>query len=65
MLAVGLTPFAWAFMVLSIGAVTFLVVWCFYRILTSRSEFGGLEPDTGATGGEAAEASGTGGDGGA
>ena len=36
----GLTPFAWAFMLLSMGAVSWLAFWCFYRILTSGSSYG-------------------------
>ena len=37
----GLTPFAWTFMLVSMISVTLLVGWCFYRILTSKGEFGG------------------------
>ena len=29
----ALTPVAWIFMLVSMGAVTFLTVYCFYRIL--------------------------------
>ena len=31
----GLTPFAWIFMLSSMGAVTALAVYCYYRILTT------------------------------
>jgi hypothetical protein len=30
----GLTTFAAVFMFVSMGSVTFLMVWCFYRIMT-------------------------------
>lgn len=29
----GLTPFAWVFMLFSMGSVTALAVYCFYRVL--------------------------------
>ena len=37
----GLTAFAWTFMLVSMISVTLLVVWCYYRILTSKGDFGG------------------------
>lgn len=40
----GLTPFAWAFMLLSMGAVTYLMFWCFYRILKSPGSESQPEP---------------------
>lgn len=30
-----MTPLAWAFMLLSIGAVVSLLAWCFYKVLTA------------------------------
>ncbi len=30
----GLTPFALAFMLVSMGSVTLLMTWCFWRILS-------------------------------
>ncbi len=47
----GLTPFAWIFMLTSMISVTVLVVWCFFRILTSDGDFGGGDSD--AAGGRA------------
>ncbi len=38
----GLDPFAVTFMLVSMGAVTALMVWCFARILRGRSHF---DPD--------------------
>jgi len=38
----GLGPFAWVFMLGSMGAVTTLTVWCFTRVLTTRDHF---DPD--------------------
>ncbi|CAN5747243.1 hypothetical protein BH23GEM6_BH23GEM6_12570 [soil metagenome] len=38
----GLGPFAWVFMLGSMGAVTTLAVWCFTRVLTTRKHF---DPD--------------------
>ena len=38
----GLTPFATIFMLLSMGAVTSLAAWCFYRVLTDKRHF---DPD--------------------
>lgn len=29
----GLTPFAWVFMLFSMGSVTVLAIYCFYRVL--------------------------------
>jgi hypothetical protein len=40
--APGIGAGALAFMVLSMGAVTALTVWCFYRVLTTRRHF---DPD--------------------
>lgn len=43
----ALTPFAWAFMLISMGAVTALTAYCFYRILTGGGIVGrdaGPEP---------------------
>lgn len=37
----ALTPFAWIFMLLSMGAVTLLTVYCFYRILSGGGVSGG------------------------
>lgn len=31
----GLTTFAWIFMIVSMGSVTVLTAYCFYRILTT------------------------------
>jgi hypothetical protein len=30
-----MTPLGWAFLVVSVGFVVTLVVWCFYRVLTA------------------------------
>jgi hypothetical protein len=38
----GLGPYALAFMVISMSAVTLLTVWCFWRILGGRQHF---DPD--------------------
>jgi hypothetical protein len=38
----GIGPGALAFMLLSMGAVTALTAWCFYRVLTTRRHF---DPD--------------------
>lgn len=38
----GLTAFSWSFMLVSIGAVTALTVWCFARILRRKEHF---DPD--------------------
>ncbi len=38
----GLGPFAWVFMLVSMGAVTTLTAWCFYRVLSTRDHF---DPD--------------------
>jgi hypothetical protein len=38
----GLGPFAWVFMLGSIGAVTTLTAWCFYRVLSTKDHF---DPD--------------------
>jgi hypothetical protein len=40
--AAGLGPFSWLFMILSIGTVTTLTAWCFYRVLSTRTHF---DPD--------------------
>lgn len=40
--AEGLSPFALFFMLLSMGAVTALAVWCFARILRTQKHF---DPD--------------------
>lgn len=45
----GLTPFAWIFMIASMGAVTGLAIFCFYRIMTTPSG-PGAGGDVGATG---------------
>lgn len=37
----ALTPFALVFMVVSMGAVTILTVYCFWRILTEPGAAGG------------------------
>jgi hypothetical protein len=39
----GLTPFALAFMLLSMGSVTTLMLWCFYRIFRSPQSYS--DPD--------------------
>lgn len=39
---VELDAFSWIMMIVSMGSVTLLTVWCFYRILTSREHF---DPD--------------------
>lgn len=38
----GLDAFAWAFMLISMGAVTLLAAWCFWRILRGKEHF---DPD--------------------
>jgi hypothetical protein len=38
----GLGPYALAFMLISMGAVTLLTTWCFWRILGGRQHF---DPD--------------------
>jgi len=38
----GLSPFATAFMLASMGAVTLLTTWCFWRILSNKQHF---DPD--------------------
>lgn len=45
----GLTTFAAVFMFVSMGSVTILMVWCFYRILTDPGK-GGPSGDGAATG---------------
>lgn len=40
--AAGMDPFAWVFMLASMGAVTVLTVWCFARVLTTKAHF---DPD--------------------
>jgi hypothetical protein len=40
--AAGMGPFAWVFMLSSMGAVTLLTAWCFLRVLTTRKHF---DPD--------------------
>ncbi len=45
----GLTTFAWIFMLTSMISITVLVVWCYYRILTSDRDFG-LEAEQGTEG---------------
>jgi len=40
--AEGIGPFALLFMIASMGAVTTLAAWCFWRILSTRSHF---DPD--------------------
>lgn len=55
----ALTTFAWVFMLVSMGAVTFLTVYCFYRILrdpgvaSQPSTPPPAGPGTGAPGGHA------------
>lgn len=46
----GLTPFALVFMLVSMGTVTALMVYCFYRILTGGGTVteGGANPPEGA-----------------
>jgi len=39
---VELDTFSWIMMLVSMGSVTLLTVWCFYRILTGRRHF---DPD--------------------
>lgn len=39
---VELDAFSWTLMLVSMGSVTLLTVWCFYRILTGRQHF---DPD--------------------
>lgn len=49
----GISPFAWAFMLVSMTAVTVLVAWTFYRILKAGSDSGGGAGSApGAGGGE-------------
>jgi hypothetical protein len=38
----GIGPYALVFMLTSMGAVTMLTVWCFWRILSTRRHF---DPD--------------------
>jgi hypothetical protein len=38
----GIGPFALVFMIVSMGAVTALAAWCFWRILATRRHF---DPD--------------------
>ncbi len=55
----AITPFAWFFMLISMGAVTTLTTYCFYRILTGRGIAGrdaGPEPAAGAGSGPGSEA---------
>lgn len=40
----SLTPFGWAFMVLSISSVVGLCSWCYYRVLTTPSPQNTTEP---------------------
>ena len=40
----GLTPFALAFMIVSMSAVTALAGWCMYRILGGPRDGGSDEP---------------------
>lgn len=42
----AITPFAWVFMLLSMGAVTALGVYCYYRILFAGD--GGANSEDGA-----------------
>lgn len=52
----ALTPFAWFFMLLSMGAVTSLTAYCFYRILSApRLQAGGRETPRGPAGAGAGE----------
>lgn len=39
---VRMDPFSWIFMLVSMGAVTLLCVWCFARILRGKEHF---DPD--------------------
>ncbi|MBM3977496.1 MAG: hypothetical protein FJ299_10960 [Planctomycetes bacterium] len=32
---VPMTPIGWLFLIASVGSVVFLVLWCFYRVLTA------------------------------
>ncbi len=38
----GIGPYALTFMLVSMGAVTALTAWCYYRILSTRTHF---DPD--------------------
>lgn len=38
----GMDAFSWAFMLLSMAAVSTLTVWCFWRILSGKEHF---DPD--------------------
>lgn len=38
----GIGPYALVFMLMSMGAVTLLTAWCFFRILSTRRHF---DPD--------------------
>jgi hypothetical protein len=38
----GMGPFAWSFMLISMGAVTLLTAWCFTRVMRTRRHF---DPD--------------------
>lgn len=40
----GLTPFALAFMLVSMGTVTLLMIWCFWRILSGDAAGGAAAP---------------------
>ncbi|MFQ5678177.1 MAG: hypothetical protein ACE5HP_01800 [Gemmatimonadota bacterium] len=52
----AITPFAWVFMVLSMGAVTALAVYCYYRILFAGDGAGGGAGRPSGSGGEAGDA---------
>lgn len=47
----GLTTFATAFLVVSMGSVTALMVWCFYRIMSEPDHSGPPDADQGEGGG--------------
>jgi hypothetical protein len=44
----GLTTFAAVFMLVSMGSVTLLMVWCFYRIMTEPGHGGPTDGDPGS-----------------
>ena len=43
-----MTAFGWLFMTISVGGVTALTVWCFYRVLTAPPPPDDDEPPEGA-----------------
>jgi len=46
----SITPFAWGFMVVSMGSVTALTAYCYYRILIVSRKARAAEPPGGGAG---------------